>query len=421
LSQEYSSGIGDSPWPLVRPVAEQRPKTAWAPSPVPSLDIPSLNALALRSLLSLYDRKENLFCQGFPIANEGFRQEKTSKKRTIIALLGLHRFLDSGETQPFDLASIEDSVLTDTSWVRSAGDLGLLTWYTAEFVPDGLAALFSQFDYERSLETYPDGREARTVGLAWFLAGLSHAQLARVRGLPDLTDAAVAAYHLLVANQGNGGVFGQAARRGLLQRTVCNRFGTFSDQMHTIYALSTFSKAFQVEEPLMSALSCAYSMRALQGEMGEWWFLYDKRTGRVANRYPVFSWHQDGLAPVGLFALGEATGQCFHEAIHKGLSWISGANQLGNDLRNVDRGVIWDSIQTTRRTPNYWEAAVNLLNTRPKPNKARLRIQYQVRPDHFGWLLYAFGRMGLPKADLGVKAHDRGPRLGTQRDAPGED
>ena len=409
MSQEYSSGIGDSPWPLARRVAERGgSKTACAPSSVPSPDILSLNALALRSLVSLYDRKENLFCRGIPIANEDSRLEKTSKRRTIIALLGLHRFADSGETPPFDLASIEDNVLTDTSWVRGAGDLGLLTWYTAEFVPESLAALFRQFDYEKALETSADGREARTFGLAWFLAGIAHAQLAGARGLPDLTDAAVDAYHLLVENQGNGGVFGQAAHRGLLQRAVCDRFGTFSDQMYAVYALSTFSKAFQVEEPLSLALSCANSMCALQGEMGEWWFLYDKRTGRVANHYPVFSWHQDGLAPVGLLALGEATGQSFHEAIHKGLSWISGANQLGNDLRNVNRGVIWDCIQTKRRTPNYWEAAVNLLNTRPKPNRAPLRIHHQVRPDHFGWLLYAFGRMGLPKADPGVKAISEG-------------
>ena len=404
MSQEYSSGIGNSPWPFV---AEQGgPGTAWAAHSVPSLDIPSLNALALRSLVSLYDRKENLFCQGLRMANQGFRQEKTSRKRTIIALLGLHRFADSGATQPFDLASIADTVLAETSWVRGAGDLGLLAWYAAEFVPDSLPALFSQFDYEKSLETYPDGREARTVGLAWFLAGISHAQLAGVRGLPNLTDAAVDAYHLLVENQGNGGVFGQAACRGLLERTICNRFGTFRDQMHAIYALSTFSKAFQVEEPLSPALSCANAMRALQGEMGEWWFLYDKRTGRVVNRYPVFSWHQDGLAPLGLLALGEATGQSFHDAINKGLSWISGSNQLGNDLRNADRGLIGDSIQAGRRTPNYWEAARSLMNAAQKPMKDQLRIHYEVRPDHFGWLLYTFGRMGLPKAEPGLKPMD---------------
>src|SRR5215469_4489734 len=117
-------------------------------------------------------------------------------------------------------------------------------------MPDNLPGLFSQFDYQKSLETYADGREARTLGLARFLAGISHAQLAGLRGLPDLTDAAVDAYHLLLENQGNSGVFGQAAGPGLLERALGNRFGTFSDQIHAIYALSTFGKAFQIEEPL---------------------------------------------------------------------------------------------------------------------------------------------------------------------------
>jgi hypothetical protein len=184
---------------------------------------------------------------------------------------------------------------------------------------------------------------------------------------------------------------------------VSNRFGTFSDQIYAIYALATFAKAFQVEEPLSAALNCANAMRALQGEMGEWWFLYDKRTSSVMNRYPVFSWHQDGMAPVGLLALEQATGQSFHEAICKGVSWIYGANQLGDDLRNLERGVIWDSIRARGRSPNYWEAARSLLNASERVTAGPLEIHYELRPEHFGWLLYAFGRMGLPKEALNVQ------------------
>lgn len=404
MSQEYSSGVGDSVWTLARPVAEQiGPRSAHRINPVPSVDTPSLNALALKSLLSLYDPQENLFCGRLAVTREGFRREKTSRTGTIIALLGLHRFANSGEAQPFDLASIRNAVLVDTRWVNRVGDLGLLTWYTAEFAPDRLARLFAEFDYATALEAYADGREAETSALAWFLAGISEARLRSSSGLPDLTDAAVDAYHLLVENQGSGGVFGRAASPGLWPRLVSNRFGTFSDQIYSIYALASFAKAFQVEEPLSAALNCANAMRALQGEMGEWWFLYDQRTSSVMNRYPVFSWHQDGMAPIGLLALEQATGQSFHEAIGKGVSWITGANQLGNDLRNLERGVIWDSIRARGRSPNYWEAARSLLNASERASAGGLEIHYELRPDHFGWLLYAFGTMGLPKEAVNVK------------------
>jgi hypothetical protein len=122
------------------------------------------------------------------------------------------------------------------------------------------------------------------------------------------------------------------------------------------------------------------------------------------NRYPVVSVHQDGIAPVGLLALGEATGQSFHESIYKGLSWLAGANELGNDLRNLDRGLIWDSIGPRRRMASYWEATLNFMNISRRPQVENLRIRYEARPDHFGWLLYAFGRFGLPKEVLADKA-----------------
>jgi len=134
--------------------------------------------------------------------------------------------------------------------------------------------------------------------------------------------------------------------------------------------------------------------------MGQWWFLYDKRACRVANRYPVFSLHQDGIAPVGLLALEEATGQSFHGSIYKGLSWAAGVNEIGDDLRNLDRGLIWDSIEPRRRIANYWEAGLSFMNISREPQVESLRIRYEARPDHFGWLLYAFGRFGLPKAGI---------------------
>jgi hypothetical protein len=368
------------------------------------LDIPTLNDLALRSLVALFDEKEKLFCRCVTLMEDGFYREGTSRKRTIIALLGLHRLAESGGPLPLDVASIREVVLRNTNWVRSVGDLGLLTWFTAECVPEKLGILFNGLDFEKMLDSYSDGGQASTKGLAWLLAGIAHARLACPGTLPDLTDVAVKAYHLLQDNQSEGGIFGHATSPRFLQRTFWNRFGTFADQIYAVYALTIFARAFQIEEPLGSALGCANAVRALQGEMGQWWFLYDKRACRVVNRYPVFSLHQDGIAPVGLLALQEATGQSFHGSIYKGLSWAAGVNEIGDDLRNLDRGLIWDSIEPRRRIANYWEAALSFMNISREPQVESLRIRHEARPDHFGWLLYAFGRFGLPKAEIVVAA-----------------
>jgi hypothetical protein len=363
-------------------------------------DIPALNSLALRSLVSLFDEKEQLFHRSIALTNKGFRREATSRRRSIIVLLGLQRLLESGESQPLDVELIRDAILKDGSWIKSAEDLGLLTWFIAVCAPEQLEKLFNEYDFGGALAKYSDGRHASTIGMAWFLAGIAHARLRCAEGLPDLTDVAVDTYHLLQENQGEDGIFGHAISSGLLRRAFDNRCGTFSDQIYSIYALSIFARAFQIEEPLGPALDCANSICELQGEMGQWWFRYDKQKCRVINRYPVFSVHQYGTAPTGLFALGEATGQSFHESIYKGLSWIMGANELGNDLRNLDGAVIWDSIGPKRQTTKWWERACSFMNISSGPQSDNLQIRYEVRSDHLGWLLYAFGKFGLSREAL---------------------
>jgi hypothetical protein len=408
VSQDIPFRIGSSVQPLVRSAfGPSGSTTTQIGNSEPCVDITALNALALRSLTALFDARENLFSRSLTLTKDGFYREKTSRRRTMIALLGLQRLADSGGPVPIDIAAVRDATLTDNNWVRSLGDLGLLTWLTAEIAPERLTSLFDEFDFGKALESYPDGRQAHNGGLALFLAGISHAQLAGDGSIPDLTDVAVDVYHLLLENQGESGIFGQSGFARSPQRVFCRRFGTFGDQIYAIYALSTFAKAFQVEEPLASALSCANSIRALQGEKGEWWFLYDKGACRVVNRYPVFSWHQDGTAPLGLLALGEATGQSFQEAIHKGLSWITGLNELGNDLRNLERGLIWDSICPKRPATNYWETALSLLNMSRRFRQVDLHIRQEARPDHFGWLLYAFGKQGLAMAPVAAHASAR--------------
>lgn len=359
-------------------------------------DMPALNSLAVQSLVSLFDEKAMLFARRITVAEQGLRRQGTSRRGTMIALLGLQRLAESGvRGERFDTASIRDAVWGDATWVRTLADLGLLTWFTSVCEPERLGVLLDTFNFGKALESYPDGRQARTTALAWFLTGIGHARLACPGRLPDLTDIAVETYHLLLDNQSENGMFGHAAAPRSLGDAFCRRFGTFADQIYSIYALTAFARAFHIEEPLGPTLDCAKSLCALQGEMGQWWFLYDKYAGRVVNRYPVFSFHQDGIAPAGLFALEEAIGQSFQKSISKGLSWVSGGNELANDLRDAKSGFIWDSIQPRRELAKYWEAALSFMSVTREPQAESLKIRYEARPNHFGWLLYAFGKFGL--------------------------
>jgi hypothetical protein len=395
--REIVSGLETSKRELVGDVCAQT-RTGVATKVEPVIDVQELNSLALRSLGSLFNEKEQLFSHRVTLTGNGICWDVASRKRSMVALMGLQRLAVAGSSQPFDLASIREAILREKSWVSKAGDLGLLAWFAAVCAPDRLDSVFKEFDFENALTNYPDGRQARTTCVAWFLAGVAHARLVCPESVPDLTDVAVDAYHMLRDNQSENGIFGHAGSAGFPLESLYSRLGTFSDQIYAIYALSLFARAFHVEEPLESALGCANEVCALQGEMGQWWFLYDKRTARIVNRYPVLSAHQDGTAPCGLLALEDTTGRSFSKAIHKGLSWITGANELGDDLRDENRAFIWDSIGPKGRIRRYSDAAIGFVFPRAETHVRGLGIQREARADHLGWLLYAFGRNGLPNS-----------------------
>ena len=109
---------------------------------------------------------------------------------------------------------------------------------------------------------------------------------------------------------------------------------------------------------------------------------------------------------MALFALAQATGQNFDEAIYSGLSWVSGANELGVDLRDWQHGIIWDSIEPRSRITNFCEQALNLVQTSGKSRDENLRIRFEARPDHFGWLLYALA--GFDEKAITAKAASAG-------------
>ena len=370
--------------------------TRSSPSQVADPNVRELTSFAARGLVSMFDADRHLFCHRLVRTERGLVREGLSPRYTLMTLLGLRELELAGEHSPFDTQAIYNSVVRDTGWIRCAGDLGLLVWLTAAFAPDQLRGRFRRIDLETALDRYPDAREGRTTELAWFLAGLAHAALAAPGMIPDLTDPAVETYHRLEENHGESGLFGHMSTSKSVAGFLRGRIGNFADQIYPIYALANFATAFHVEEPLGSALKCAAALCRAQGELGQWWWLYGSRTARVLSRYPVYSVHQQGMAPMSLFALQAATGQSFTDCIYKGLRWIYGANELCTDLRDLSQHLIWRCILSKRKQTKYFETALSLLRS-PKETAppGALTILFEDRPYELGWLLYAFAKHGI--------------------------
>lgn len=358
-----------------------------------SKDLPELLSFASRGLVPMFDAKRQQFCHRLLRTNDGLMIENLSPRYTIMTLLGLRELELTGVRSAFDVRSIYSSFVGDTDWIDGIGDLGLLIWLTAAFEPDRVQNILDRFEYDTALEKYPDARTARTMELAWFLAGLAHAAETSSKLLSALMDVSVETYHRIEGNQGEYGFFGHMGTKNSLAGRLRGAIGSFADQVYPIYAISKFAKAFQVEDPLGRALECASAICRAQGDLGQWWWLYDSISGRTSSRYPVYAVHQHGMAPMALFTVEEATGQSFRNSISKGLNWIYGANELRADMRDAETNLIWRCIQPKKTQSKYWEMATSLVRAPHEDFSAdSLKVLYEQRPYEYGWLLFAFAK-----------------------------
>jgi hypothetical protein len=342
---------------------------------------------AIKGLAPMFDPEKNLFCYRLRRMPHGLVREGVSPRYTLITLMGLSRAEAVGLDPGFDIHAILRGLSQNRGWMDNAGDLGLYLWLCSLHAPDALPQVVSNIDLEAALDAYPDTRQRRTMELAWFLAGLAHLRLSRQPGLPDCTALAYRTYQLLRDNQGQHGIFGHLASRRSYAGFFRGRIGSFADQVYPIYALSKFAQAYQTTEAVQEAGACADAICRTQGPLGQWWWHYDSATGRVIGKHPVYSVHQDGMAPMALFALSAASRRDFRQPIFHGLDWIAGRNELHQDMRDREHHLIWRSLrQSKART--YANELRHFFGARGTENG--LHVNYECRPYHLGWLLYAF-------------------------------
>jgi len=359
-------------------ISQTAPRSASA-----GLDIQDLCEMAANGLVPMLDPQAGLFCYRLNLTSAGLAREGLSPRYTAMCLLGLHRFETRAmRSSPVETGAAFDALIRDLGWVDNIGDLGLLIGLCAVTMPERLTQVYSELDVRTALERF---QQRATMEVAWFLAGLAHATLARVSELPDLPALSLKAYSMLSANQGRHGTFGHSCH------ALRGRIGSFADQVYPIYALTKFGEAFQDHPAIERARNCAEAICRAQGSLGQWWWHYDASTGKVFQRYPVYSVHQHGMAPMALFELGNAAGLDFSGPIYKGLAWIQGSNELGRDLREASSNLVWRSVYRRSRAKMYIGEFLDYLRVKAGTVPASdLDIKFECRPYELGWLLYGF-------------------------------
>ena len=348
-----------------------------------------LRNLAISGLARMYRPEDGLFAFRVRRRGEELLLEGSSHRYTAIALIGL-----AGEEEPVQASVLAGigareacaRLIGQLDRLENLGDVALVLWAAcAAGHRDRRSAA------ERLLALQPDEEAHPTVEVAWTLAALCADLDAPVGALRNRL-----ARRLIAAFEPRSGMFPHdlGGKRGGLRGHVC----CFADLVYPLHALAWYAELFSDAEALETAVGCAGAICASQGPDGQWWWHYDRRSGEVVERYPVYAVHQDAMAPMALFALESAAAIGAHSAIARGLGWLAHAPELeSGSLIDERAGLIWRKV--ARREPaklsRYAQAAASRLHPALRipgldilfPPRV---VDHEDRPYHLGWLLHAW-------------------------------
>lgn len=311
----------------------------------------------------------------------------SSTRYSLMVLLGLLKADAAGVEQPFDLEALQAVLWQDVDEPELAsGDFGLYLWVDARTGFRRSEELVARL--ERKLAAAGGLPACEGMEIGWIVTGLAlqHAALGTDRTRRLLDDALD---QLLTSNQARSGLFfhtGAGRRR---------RFPNFATQIYGILALATVAKLGLDARALPAARRAADAILATQLPDGGWPWLFDAETGRVVERYEIYSVHQDAMAPMGLFELSEASGDArYARAALHGLDWLDGRNELGAGFVLRDDGMIYRSIRRRRGLDRLCLYANTLAAATAGRAPARagrvLELNPTDRPYHLGWILEAW-------------------------------
>lgn len=348
-----------------------------------------LRSLALRSLARMYRPGEGTYC--FRLRRQDGRDvlEGVSGRYKAIALMGLAT--ESPRTARNVLADqdpkdICEHLVDESQNVEDIGQVALSLWaaraWKTSKVHDALDAL---------KRMNPIRRPCPTVELSWCLSALCFGE----NGLMDEDLGRILAERLLDSFHHESALFSHWPT-DVMKSSFRSHVACFADIVYPIQALSYYFRATGCRAALQAARACANRMCLSQGPAGQWWWHHDIRTGAVVERYPVYSVHQDGMAPMALRALREAGGDDHTDAVRKGLDWLRHAPEIDGSLIDRQADVIWRKV--ARNEPNKLSRGLQAYASRLHPSfrlpLGRIfpprTIDFETRPYHMGWILHAF-------------------------------
>ena len=346
--------------------------------------------LCLNGLKQALNPTSRLFDQQIRDAQWGVTLGTENFTSTCICLIGL----DRADIDPTLLSldrhatlAAATSLATGRNKQRYLRSAGLLIWANALLDGESYPDLVTKIELP---ETRTHLSTLTTMQLSWLLSGLVHERMRHPSGrVTDFACAAADALQERFVTQ--TALVAHAARGAPMPDWVRWYVPNFADQIYAVQALAFFCMMF--DNPLAGTCAADLGSRlmALQGPLGQWWWHYDVRTGKVAEKFAVYSVHQYGMAPMALMASRAAGGPDCSEAIARSHRWIE-HNELGVSLVDPTASTIWRDIELAESRVQGWTRKASLLlsgehSTSDDPPD--LIINRETRPYEWAWCLYA--------------------------------
>ncbi len=348
-----------------------------------------LRQRAVRASRRMYLPEYRLFAFRIRRTRQGNILEGLSRRYTAIVLLGLKnvsaataRYVLAGQSPSEVLARLGQDIDT----MQDLGEIALSLWaarlWDEPWVDKALRRLEA---LEPELASWP------TVEKAWALSALSIPSR-RVES-PQL--ARKIAESLLTAFESGSGLFAHGPR-GSWRSWLCGSVTCFADQVYPIQALAYYYMVSGDTTMIEPARLCAERLCELQGPAGQWWWHYDLRTAQVVERYPVYAVHQDSMTPMAFRALKDACGADYEGAVKLGLDWLESSPEISGSLIDPRDDFIWRKV--SRHEPGKLVRILQASAVRIHPSlrmplvESLFRpgyIDFESRPYHMGWILFA--------------------------------
>ena len=220
-----------------------------------------------------------------------------SPRYTIMTMIGVSEALGAQAAQSGAWKPVIERLRAMALQPRDLGpgNLGLMLWL------DAVADLGLRSGLAPALSAMAAAPATGSMQSAWILMGAVKAGLDAAL-LRRLYENLMQSYR----PQARMFVLGGGARswRGRFQSVL----GSFASQVYPLLALSVYGQSSGERRVLSTARAVADRVCELQGPAGEWFWIVDTRTSAVYLDYPVYSVHQDAMAPMGLLAAAEALG-----------------------------------------------------------------------------------------------------------------